>query len=425
MTTETATLEPGGNAKPSSASAMSFLRLSTRLLLEYNLRSQSIEQRIERVARHLGVDLQAMVGYRVVTLTFEDGRSLQARAPELRINVAVSTGALHVLDELSLSRIGLDDAAKRLEALERLPPSHRRQVVVLLFGLAAAAIAWLLRADWGAIAVSGVSSALGLIARQELAKRSMILFAQPFVGGLIGAALGGLATRQGWTDTPGFCLIVPALMLVPGPHLITGVHDILENHIQTGVSRLGLAMSILVATALGVAVGAWATLGSAPVSTAVSEVTPLTLPLDAALAGIAACGFGAFYNTPWRVLWVSILCGVVGHGLRYVALDYMNVEIATLFACLAIGFIANMAADRLHLPFSALAFAGAVPMMPGVFIYQSIAGAIRLSAAGAAVDQTLASATMALSFKSVFVVGAIAIGLLIGARLANLAHRHR
>jgi uncharacterized membrane protein YjjB (DUF3815 family) len=62
-------------------------------------------------------------------------------------------------------------------------------------------------------------------------------------------------------------------------------------------------------------------------------------------------------------------------------------------------------------------------MMPGVFIYQSIAGAMRLSAAGTAADPTLAAATVALSFKSVFVVGAMAIGLLIGARLANLTHR--
>jgi uncharacterized membrane protein YjjB (DUF3815 family) len=94
-----------------------------------------------------------------------------------------------------------------------------------------------------------------------------------------------------------------------------------------------------------------------------------------------------------------------------------------LFGCLAVGAIANAAAERLHLPFSALAFAGAVPMMPGVFIYQSIAGAIRLAAAATAVDPMLASTTLALSFKSVFVIGAIAIGLLIGARLANLAHR--
>jgi uncharacterized membrane protein YjjB (DUF3815 family) len=144
----------------------------------------------------------------------------------------------------------------------------------------------------------------------------------------------------------------------------------------------------------------------------------LTLPLDVALAVMAACGFGAFYNAPWRVLWVSILCGVVGHGIRYLCLEHLSVGVSTLFACLAIGVIASAAADRLRLPFSAVAFAGAVPMMPGVFIYQSIAGAMRLSAAGAAADPSLAAATLGLSFQSIFVVGAIAIGLMVGARLA-------
>ena len=392
-------------------------------MVEYNVRSQSIERRIDGIARHLGVKLHTVVGYRQVTLALADGRSLQARAPELRTNVAVSMGTLRVVEELSLSRISLDDATKSLEGLERFAPRHRRSVVIVLFGLAAAALAWLLRADWTAIGVSGVSSALGLFARQQLSRHTVVIFAQPFAAGLIGAAIGGFAIRQGWTGTPGLCLVVPALMLVPGPHLINGVYDMLENHMLTGVCRLGLATGVLVATALGVVLGAWITLGPTTDLTVPSLTRPLTLPLDAVLAGVAACGFGAFYNAPWRVLWVSILCGVVGHGLRYVCLDYMSVEIATFFGCLAIGVIANVAADRRHLPFSALSFAGAVPMMPGVFIYQSIAGAIRLSAADTAVDPMLASATLALSFKSMFVVGAIALGLLIGARLENLAHR--
>jgi uncharacterized membrane protein YjjP (DUF1212 family) len=416
-------LEPPQNAGVPSEAALRFLELSVRLLLEYNVRSKSIERRIERIAQHLGVNVQTFVGYREVTLAMADGRSLHARAPELRINVAVSAGALHVIDLLCLDRIGLDEATDSLETLEHLAPRHGRWVVTLLFGLAASAIAWLLRADAGAIVVSGVSSALGLIARQELAKWSVILFAHPFVAGLIGAAVSGLAIRQGWTETPGLCLIVPALMLVPGPHLINGVHDMLENHMQTGVCRLGLATGILIAIALGVVLGGWLTLGPATLSTSPSETIRLTLALDAALAGVAACGFGAFYNAPWRVLWVSILCGVVGHGLRYLCLENLGVEISTFFACLAIGLIANAAANRLHLPFSAVAFAGAVPMMPGVFIYQSIAGAMRLSAAGTTAAPAIAAVTLALSFKSAFVVGAIAIGLLIGARLANLAHR--
>jgi uncharacterized membrane protein YjjB (DUF3815 family) len=306
--------------------------------------------------------------------------------------------------------------------MERLAPRHGRWLVVALFGLGASAIAWLLRADWGAIAVTGVSSAVGLVARQELGKRSVILFAQPFAAGLIGAAIGGMAIRLGWTATPGLCLVVPALMLVPGPHFINSMHDMLDNHMHTGICRLALAMSMLIAAALGVVLGAWLALGPATLSTSPSQV-PLTLSLDMALAGVAACGFGAFYNAPWRVLWVSILCGMVGHGLRYLSLEHFGVEISTLFACLSIGLIANLASQRLRLPFSAVAFAGAVPMMPGVFMYQSIAGAMRLSAAGSTADPALAAATLALSSKSVFVVAAMTIGLLVGARLANLARR--
>ncbi len=418
------TLEPPQDATEPSDAALRFLQLSARLLLEYNVRSQSLERRIEQIARRLGVDVQTVVGYREVRLALTDGRCLHARAPELRINIAVRAGAQRVIEELCRHRIGLDEATTLLETLEHRAPRHGRWVVAVLFGLAGSAIAWLLRADGGAIAVSGVSSALGLIARHELARRSVILFALPFTAGLIGAVLGGLAIGQGWTDTPGLCLIVPALMLVPGPHLINSVDDMLDNQMQTGLCRLGLAMGILIATALGVALGGWLTLGLAPISTSPSDAVRLTLLLDMALAGVAACGFGAFYNAPWRVLWVSIVCGMVGHGVRYVCLDQMGVAISTLFGCLAIGLIARVAADRLHLPFSAVAFAGAVPMMPGVFVYQSIAGAMRLSAAGAAADPVLAATTLALSFKAVFVVGAMAIGLLAGARLANLAHRH-
>ncbi len=423
MTFEPNPLESPRNTTAPSEAALRFLQLSARLLLEYNVRSKSLERHIERIARHVGVNVQTVVGYREVTLAMADGRGLHARAPELRINVAVSAGTLHVIDELCLDRIGLDEATRSLETLERLAPRHGRWVVAVLFGLAASAIAWLLRADWGAIVVSAVSAAVGLIARQELARRTVILFVQPFAAGLIGAALGGAAIRLGWTETPGLCLIVPALMLVPGPHLINSAQDMLDNHMQTGVCRLGLAMGILIATALGVVLGGWLTLGPTTLSTSPSEAMRLTLPLDMALAGVAACGFGAFYNAPWRVLWVSILCGMVGHGLRYLCLDHLSVEISTLFACLSIGLIAGVAADRLRLPFSAVAFAGAVPMMPGVFIYQSIAGAMHLSAAGTAADPALAAATLALSGKSVFVVGAMTIGLLVGARLADLAHR--
>jgi uncharacterized membrane protein YjjB (DUF3815 family) len=121
------------------------------------------------------------------------------------------------------------------------------------------------------------------------------------------------------------------------------------------------------------------------------------------------------------VLWISIVCGMVGHGLRYVCLGQgVGHEISTLLACLAIGLIAGIAADRRHLPFAALAFAGAVPMMPGVFIYEGLAGLVTMSAMGKNADPAASAATLALFIKAAFVIGAMAIGLLAGSRLAGL-----
>jgi uncharacterized membrane protein YjjP (DUF1212 family) len=418
--------DPG--APPNSDAArrdavLHFLSLSARLLLEYSARATVVERSIQRIARHLGVQVQTLVGYREATLSLGNGRATHPHAPELRINVAVGVVTLNVIDELCQDRLGLEQATRTLEAVERDSPRHPRWLVVLLFGLGGSAIAWLLRADWGAIVVSGVCSSAGLIARQELAKRSIVLFAHPFTAGLIGALIGSAAIRLGWTETSGLCLVVPALMLVPGPHFLNGFHDILENQMHAGLGRLALAVGLLVAAAFGVVLGARLVLDPPALSTSVSQAISLTLPLDMALAGVAAAGFGALYNAPWRLLWVSVVCGMVGHGFRYVALDALGVEIATLVACLCIGVIANLAAERLRLPFAPVAFAGAVPMMPGIFMYQSIAGAMRLAAAGPTADPAIAAATLALAFKSVFVVGAMTLGLLVGAWLAGLVLR--
>jgi uncharacterized membrane protein YjjP (DUF1212 family) len=425
VSSEPNTLVPPRSASARSEAVLRFLQLSARLLVEYNVDSKSIERIVDRIARHAGVDAQALVGYREVTIVAGE-RSLHARAPEIRINVAVSAGARHIIDEFCEGRVGLDEATAQLETVESKAPRHNRWLVAVLFGLAASAIAWLLRADWGAVGTSAVSAAVALIVRQEIGRRSApVLFVSPFAGGLTGAVISSLAIRLVWTTTPGLCLIVPALMLVPGPHLINSTRDMLENQMQAAAGRLGLAMGILMSTALGVILGAWLILGPATLPTSPSEAMRLTLPLDMALAGVAACGFGAFYNAPWRVLWVSIVCGMLGHGLRYLSLDHFGIALSTLFACLAIGLIANAAARRLHLPFSAVAFAGAVPMMPGVFMYQSIAGAMRLSAAGTATEPALAAATLALASKSVFVVGAMVIGLLAGALVVNVADDYR
>jgi uncharacterized membrane protein YjjB (DUF3815 family) len=161
-------------------------------------------------------------------------------------------------------------------------------------------------------------------------------------------------------------------------------------------------------------------LPAAPVSSPPSEsVRWYLVLLDIGLAGLSSCGFAAFFSAPRPVLWVSILCGMVGYGIRWATMALgATVGIATLIACVFIGLIASVAGERLRVQFSAIAFAGAVPLIPGIQLYQSLAGALRLSAAGEAADAALVGGTVGLFFRAAFVVIAMVIGLLLGARLA-------
>jgi uncharacterized membrane protein YjjB (DUF3815 family) len=209
-------------------------------------------------------------------------------------------------------------------------------------------------------------------------------------------------------------------MLVPGPHVINAHFDILRNHIQPGFCRLVLAAVILLSATLGALVGCGMIVDFGRLTGATSDDVHLTLWLDLVLAGIAACGFGIFYNSPWPVLWISIVCGMIGHGTRFVCLEAgFELPLATFFASTAIGVLTGIAVVRPRLSFSSVAFAAAVPMMPGTLIYRSIAGAVALAWAGTEAPVTMLTSTLVLFLQAAFVVEGMVLGLLLGSLVTS------
>lgn len=416
--------QPGRARLGVESDELRFIQRVARLLLHYNMRTESLRLRLQEVGDALWVPLQVHIGYRTATVYTPDGVHVHAQAPEFRINIAVSAVVNRTIDKVCAGALPLPEAITILDNVEKTAERHSRWTLALVFGLAAGALAWLQSADWAAMLVIALSSAAGMLARQYMHRFHPVLFALPFVAALIGSLCGGVVIRAGWTNTPGICLIVPALMLVPGPHLINGLYDMIENNMQTGLGRFGLAVGILFAAALGIFLGGWITLGLTTVPPWQGARVPIPLWLDVLLAGVAACGFGAFYNAPWGVLWTSIVCGMVGHGVRYLCLlAGMDLSVATFFACLAIGFMAIRWVGSMRIPFAAVAFAGAVPMMPGVLMFRSIGGAMDIAAAGSAASLTLIADTLANFFKASFVVGAMGMGLLAGAWVSGQVFR--
>jgi uncharacterized membrane protein YjjP (DUF1212 family) len=398
-----------------------------RLLLEYNESAGEIHRALTATARVLTDEpCHIAVSYNGVAVSL--AREAPALHPvhELRFNTIVQARVHSILEQLGRGELELAAAVSQLQQVEADTPRHSRWVASLVLGVAAASLAGLLGADLSAALVAGVASALGLLARQELGRRHFSLLALPLTAAFIGSVLGGLAIQLGWTRTPGLVLIVPALMLVPGPHLINGVLDLIDNYLPLSLARLWLALGIVLASGLGVVLGVELTLPGPDLPENGASANRLTLASDMVLAGIVTCGFAVFYNTAWRQVGMAVVGGMAGHGLRFLALDAgARLEVATFLGGLAVGIVTGWIARSSKTPVAVIAFAGAVTMMPGLQMYRALSGALQMARLANEFEPAVMAGTVGNALQACLVVSGLALGLVIGARLVLALTRER
>jgi uncharacterized membrane protein YjjP (DUF1212 family) len=345
---------------------------------------------------------------------------------ELRYNTALQARIHSILHQVQRRELEPALALAQLRCVEADTPRHARWLAVLILGVAAASLARLLGADAAAVTVAGLATGLGLAARQELGRRHFNLLILPLTAAFIGAVLGSLVIRLGWTRTPGLALIVPSLMIVPGPHLLNGLLDLIDNYLPMSVARLGLAVGILLASAVGVVLGLELIDPGPLVAEQAVPDDHLSLLSDMLLAGLVTCGFAVFYNTAWAQVGLAAVGGMAGHGLRFLALEAgWRLEAATFVGGLAVGIVAAWIIRSNKMPIAVIAFAGAVTMIPGLQIYRSLGGALQLARLRNEADLPTVAGTFGNGFQACLVVGALALGLIVGTRTLLLLARER
>jgi uncharacterized membrane protein YjjP (DUF1212 family) len=389
-----------------------------RLLLEYNESTGTVQRALTATARALfDQTCNVSVSYNGVAVSLAGEGAAIEPARALRYNTAVQVRVHEILKQVRRGQLDVPAALACLGKVEAETPQHSRWLTVLVLGAGASSLAGLLGADGVAAAVAGLATGLGLIARQELGRKQCSLLALPLTAALIGALLGGLAIRLGLTRTSELVLVVPALMLVPGPHLINGLLDLIDNYLPTSLARLGLAACILLASAAGIVLGVELTLSDPVTADQTASPDHLNIVSDVVLAGIVTCGFAVFYNTAWRQLWMATMGGMIGHGLRFLVMQAgFRLEAATFLGGLAVGVTSAWMARSYKLPVAVISFAGAVTMIPGLQIYRALAGALRLARLGEGTDPGMVAETLGNALHGCIVVSGLALGLILGAR---------
>jgi uncharacterized membrane protein YjjP (DUF1212 family) len=390
------------------------LACAGRLLLEYNESTGTIESTLAATAKALSneeFELTALYGGVVVSLG-EDGPELKP-VRELRYNAALQARVHSILRSVRDKELNAPAALAELARAEADTPAHNRWLTAALLGAAASGLAALLGADGGAMMVAGVATSLGLLARQELGRRHVKMLALPFIAALIGAALGGIAIRFGWTQTPGLVLIVPSLMIIPGPHLINSLLDLIDNFLPMSLARFWLAAGILVASALGIILGIELALSGPPIAEQSFDTNHLNLISDVVLAAVVTCGFAIYYNATWVQIGMAVVGGMAGHGLRFLALNAgCRLEAATFLGGLAVGIVSALIARSYKVP-----FAGAVTMMPGLQMYRALGGFLLMAHQTAETERPAVAVMLANASQATLVIGALALGLIVADRI--------
>jgi uncharacterized membrane protein YjjP (DUF1212 family) len=410
---------PSFSARPevhvASAEELALISLSAKLLFENGESTEKIVSALGQLADALGFRATVFPRWGDLTIHIVDGSGSRheviAAAP-VGVDMRKVAATIGVIDDVCGRRLDADAARSALEAAARFPP-----VSTARFALLAAAGAAALGVIFGAVHLLSVlliaiSAGAGACLRRWLSRISRNLFVQPLCAALLAGAIGAIAVRLQLSSALRLVAVCPCMILVPGPHLLNGTIDLARARIALGASRIAYAGVIILMICAGLLMGL--SLGGVSLPASVPS-SPVPLGYDVIAAGIAVAAYGTFFAMPWRMLPIPAAIGMLAHASRWgmISLAGASVQTGALAACLVVGIIITPIADRLRLPFAALAFASVVSLIPGVYLFRMAGGFVDLVRLGEKAPVDLLLNTIADGTTAMLIILAMAFGLIL------------
>lgn len=131
---------------------------------------------------------------------------------------------------------------------------------------------------------------------------------------------------------------------------------------------------------------------------------------DMFFASIPAVGFALVFNVPQKALKYCAVGGAIGHGSRYLMLQYgVPIEWATFAAATIVGMIGVYWSRKFLAHPKVFTVAALIPMVPGVFAFKAMIALVEINHLGYTPE--LVMVLMENFLKAMFIIAGLAIGL--------------
>jgi uncharacterized membrane protein YjjP (DUF1212 family) len=363
--------------------------------------------------RTLGVAVKVLPYWGELTVEM-DGAPVSRIVPTTPLGVDMGRvlAVMTVLDQISHGTLSVDAAQSALESAGHLPPvSTPRFTFFATIGAVSLGVIFG-ALDATSLLLIAASAGIGALIRRWLSGVSKNPLIQPLCAAFIAGIVAAVASRYQLSNAiapVGFC---PCMVLIPGPHILNGAIDLARTRIALGITRLAYAGVIVLLICAGGLFG-FTAVGANLVIAGPSPPVPLLI--DVVAAGCAVASFGTFFSMPWRLLAFPVGAGMLAHAARWALISVAgtNAAAGALVACVLVSVLATPVADRMHLPFAALAYSAVVSLMPGFFLFNAATGLVELISIGPGAPSALVTSIATNGAMAFLIIVAMTFGLIL------------
>jgi uncharacterized membrane protein YjjP (DUF1212 family)/uncharacterized membrane protein YjjB (DUF3815 family) len=368
-----------------------------------------IDEELAVVGRRLGYpDVQVAAGPTSVTLALGAGQPATVETVNGPLRLDQAAEVRWIRQQVLTEQISADRALARLTSLRGRPERYPGWLSALAWVIASVGIGLILQPGAVNVALTAVGSGLVLALARLSARSRALATLLPSVAAFVVACLVFAVASAGLVEGALRTLLPALAILLPGAVLVTGLSEIAAGAMVAGVSRVGYGLAQLLLFALGILAAAalLAVPAEALSNIRVDDLGWWALPLGLLLVSVGLCLMESVRLAlmPWVILVLLAAFGsqVLGQQLYGAPLGGFLGGVAASFAAAVVELV------RPQLPRLVLFLPAFWMLVPGSLGLLSVTELGLGPVPGASTG-----------FTVVELVGAIALGLLVGSVLAR------